>query len=72
MNILGDNEMSFTLTKDPQSQNWIKQINVIYQHVRGLVEKKELLVEWILSAKMLANSLIKILPAGLFRKYWDQ
>ena len=28
--MLGDNKMSLTLTRDPESQNHIKHINVMY------------------------------------------
>lgn len=31
--MLRDNKISLTLTKDPESQNGIKCINVIYHHV---------------------------------------
>lgn len=72
MNMLEDNEMSLILTKDPKSQNRIKYINVIYYHVRKLVEKKELLMKQIPNAKMLVNSLMKTLPAKPFRKYQDK
>ena len=33
MEILGNNKTSFTLTKDLESQNCTKQINIIYHHV---------------------------------------
>lgn len=45
MKILGDNEINFTLTKNPESQNQTKYINVIYHHIRGLVEDGELEIE---------------------------
>lgn len=72
MNMLEDNGMSLILTRDPKSQNQIKYINVIYYHVRKLVEKKELLVKQVLSAKMLVNGLMKTLLAKPFRKYQDK
>lgn len=38
MEMLGDNETSLTLTKNPESQNRTKHIDVMHHHVRGLVE----------------------------------
>ena len=45
MEILGDNETSFTLTNDLESKNPTKHINIIYHYVRGLVEDRELGIE---------------------------
>lgn len=47
MEMLGDNETSLTLMKDPESQNRTKHINVMHQHIRRLVENGELGIEWI-------------------------
>lgn len=52
MSMLGDNETSLTLTKDPESQNWTKHIDVMHHHVRGLVEEGVLAVEWVASSSM--------------------
>lgn len=60
---------SLILTNNPKNQNQTKHIDVIYYYIRELVEKKELLVKWVLSLKMLANSLIKALFARFFKKY---
>ena len=43
--ILGDNEMSLTLTKDSKSQNCTKHINVIHYHIQELVENRKLAIE---------------------------
>lgn len=45
MNILENNKTSLTLTKDFESQNQTKYIDVIHYHIRELVEQKELLVK---------------------------
>lgn len=37
-----DNKTSFTLTRDPKSQNCIKLINIMHQQIEKLVEDKEL------------------------------
>ena len=44
MEMLGDNEISFTLTKDSICQNWRKYIYVIYYYAHGLVEDKKLAI----------------------------
>ena len=45
MELLGDNKTSLTLTRDQESQNCTKHINVIHHHVRELVENGELAIE---------------------------
>ena len=45
MEILGDNETSLTLTRDPESQNCTKHINVIYHYVQELVENGKLTIK---------------------------
>lgn len=67
--MLGDNKISLTLTKNLESQNQIKLINIMYHHIRKLVEDRELAIEWIESSVILANSLTKALFTGLFKKY---
>ena len=69
MKILGDNKTSHTLTRDLESQNCTKHIDVIHHHVRELVENRELAIEWIFSSNMLADNLTKALPIGPFKKY---
>lgn len=72
--MLGDNETSLTMTKDPESQNRTKHIDVMHHHVRGLVEDGELAIEWIASSAMLADELMKALPAVAFKRHcrkWD-
>ena len=69
MEMLGDNETSLTLTRDPESQNRTKQIDVIYHHVRESVENRDLAIEWISNSNMLASGLTKALPTGHFKKH---
>ena len=69
MKMLGDNETSLTLTRDPESQNRTKHIDVIHNHVRGLVEDREISIEWILNTDILADGLTKALPAGPFKRH---
>lgn len=72
MKILGNNEMSLTLTKDLKSQNWTKHIDVMYYHMCGLVEDGELAIELIEISAILTDRLIKTLFVGLFKKYQDK
>lgn len=52
MNHLEVNETSLTLTRDAESQNHIKHIDVLHQqHVQGLVDDVELVVDWIAREK---------------------
>ena len=40
--ILKDNKISFTLTKNLESHNYTKHINVIYYYIQALVDKEML------------------------------
>ena len=40
MKIFSDNKTSHTLTKNPESQNCIKHINVMHYYMQGLIEKE--------------------------------
>lgn len=52
MNHLEVNETSLTLTRDAESQNHIKHIDAVHQqHVQGLVDDVELVVDWIAREK---------------------
>lgn len=64
-----DNKTSFTLTRDPKSQNCIKLINKMHQQIEKLIEDKELDINQISNSLILANSLTKALFAKLFKKY---
>ena len=70
--MLGDNETSLTLTKDPESQNRTKHIDVMHHHVRELVENGELGIEWVPSSSMLADGLTKSLPVASFKRHRDE
>lgn len=69
MKMLDDNKTSLTLTKDPESQNCNKHIDVMHHHIQELVEKRELRIEWIPSSLMLVDSVMKFLLAGPFKKH---
>ena len=42
MIMLDDNKTSFTLTKDPESLNCTKHIDIMHYHISRLVENREL------------------------------
>lgn len=69
MEILKDNKTSPILTKNPKSQNCTKHIDVINHHIWELVDNGELGIERIQSLSILANRLIKVFPAGPFKKH---
>lgn len=68
MNMLGENEISLTLIRDPKSRNWTKYIDVIHQYIFGLVEDRKLPINWIESFAILADSLIKAFSTALVKK----
>lgn len=43
--MLGDNETSLILTRDLESQNYTKYIDVMYYYVQKLIENGELGIE---------------------------
>ena len=45
MKMLGDNKTSLILTRDPESQNYTKNIDVIHYHVKELLENGELAIK---------------------------
>lgn len=65
----GDNKASISLTKNLESQKRTKHIDVQHHYIRELVNDKELTIEWVSSAKMLADGMTKALPADQFKKH---
>lgn len=65
----GNNKASLNFTKNPESQYQIKHINIYHYYIWKLVNNKEPDVEWISSAIMLANKMIKNLTIDLFKKH---
>ena len=58
--MLGDNEISLTLTKDLESQNQTKCIDVMHHYIQRLVEDGELGIKWIPGVLMLTDGLWKL------------
>ena len=70
--MLGDNETSLTLTKDPKSQNRTKHIDVMHNHVWELLANGELEIKWVSSLSMLVDGLTKSLPIASFKRHQDE
>lgn len=43
--MLSNNKMSYTLTKNPESQNQTKHINMICHHIYRLVEDRKIKIK---------------------------
>lgn len=69
--IFRDNKTNLILMRNSESQNYTKHIDIIYYYIWGLVENKELEINWIYSLLMLADELRKVLPIRPFRRLWD-
>lgn len=67
----GDNETSIILTKNAESQARTKHIDVQHHYIHELVTDKEVEVEWICSASMLADGFTKALSVANFRRHRD-
>lgn len=67
--MLDNNEISFILTKNLQSQNQTEHIDIIHYHIYRLVKEKKLAINSIESIIMLADSFIKIFSIATFKKY---
>lgn len=64
----GDNETSIILTKNAESQS-TKHIDMQHHYIRELVADKEVSIEWICSASMLADGFTKALSVDNFRRH---
>lgn len=67
--MLNDNKIGLTLTRNLESQNYIKYIDVIYYYIWGLVENRKLEIELIFSSLILVDGLIKALSTRTFKRY---
>ncbi len=67
-----DNEMSVTLTKNAESQQRTKHIDVPHRYIRELIDEKELTVAWISRSEMLADGITKALPTETFQRHQAQ
>lgn len=67
--MLKDNKTRLSLIKDLKNQNCSKYINVIYYHIQGMLENRELGIEWIFNLLILADSFTKLLFAKVFKRH---
>lgn len=67
--MFSNNEISLILTKDIESLNQIKRIDVIYYHICRLLENRKLAIIYISSLKILVDRLTKFLSIMHFKKY---
>ena len=58
--------MSIILTKNAESQYWIKYINIQHYYIKVLVHKRELIIKLISSSEMLTDGIIKVLFIEIF------
>lgn len=72
MEILGDNKISLTLTKDPENYNYTKHIDMIHHYIHESIDNEELRIVLIQSLTMLVNRLPKVFPAGSFKKHREK
>lgn len=66
--ILEDNKTNFTLTKNSESQNRTRHINIIFYQVYRLIENKKLIISYIINFAILVNGFTKTLLNIKFRK----
>lgn len=67
--ILNDNKTSLILTKNPKSQNQIKNIEVMHYYIRKLIKDGKLPIDLIESSRMLADGLTKTLSTAPFKRH---
>lgn len=67
--LYSNNKISIVLTKNAKNQYQTKHINVQYHYIWKLVNKKDLIIKWILGSKMLADRITKFLLTEIFRRY---
>lgn len=65
----GNNEMSIALTKNMESQHYIKHIDVQHHYIRELISEGEFIVKWILGLEVLADKITKGLFTKIFKKH---
>lgn len=61
--------MSIALSKNAESQQRIKYIDVQHHYIREWIEEAELIFMWIPGSEMLADGMTKALPTETFWKH---
>ena len=72
VNMRGDNQGALALVKNPYLHKRSKYINVCYHYICNLAKKKRLEIEYISTAEMPANGLIKPLAQIAFEHFRGQ
>lgn len=68
VNLLGDNQSSIALIRDPQIHERSKHIQIAYHNVRDRQRRGEVNITYIPTDEMVADGLTKPLPVRLFAK----
>ncbi|GEM08048.1 gag-Pol polyprotein [Rhodotorula toruloides] len=69
--LYGDNQGANALSKDPQFHNRTRHLRLTEHFVREQVQDGSICVEYIPTARMLADAMTKSLPAPLFERHRD-
>ncbi|GEM12880.1 hypothetical protein Rt10032_c34g6897 [Rhodotorula toruloides] len=69
--LYGDNQGANALSKDPQFHNRTRHLRLTEHFVREQVQDGSICVEYIPTARMLADAMTKALPAPLFERHRD-
>lgn len=67
----GDNQGAIALIKNPHLHERSKHIDVCYHHIRDLAEKERLDIQYISTAEMPADGLMKPLAQVAFTRFKD-
>ena len=66
--LFGNNKGSNTLTINPEHHTRTKHINIKYHYIRQLVDDNDVTIQYIPTAKMVADILIKLLTTKVFEE----
>ena len=70
--MLGDNQGSLALVKNPHLHERSKHIDICYHYIRDLAEQGKLQVNYIPTANMVADGMTKPLQRVAFKRFKDQ
>jgi len=72
MQLIKDNQVALTLTKDAYIHNRLKYINVTYYYVRDLCKSNRICINFVRSANIIADELTKLLSKNKFKIFIKQ
>jgi len=67
MQLIEDNQVALTLTKDAHIYNRLKHIDVIHYYVRDFCKSNRIRTSFVRSADIIANELTKLLFRNKFK-----